>query len=232
MRYFFVNPNTPTDFLKRMSDFGVCIPLPLFASLPEPVSRHPDMLMAELDGTLFVHEGYAEGRALLENLGIPHLLSHTPVENKYPRDVALNCFTAGGILFCNPRTVSSDILAWAAAKKLSIASVKQGYTKCATAVAGGAVASADKTIIKAAEHAGIPALLLPPHHIDIEIYDTGFLGGASVLLDAHTLGFFGKIEVHPSYESLRAFFAERGVSLLSLSDAPLFDLGGAVVVKI
>ncbi len=231
MPYYLINEQTPADILTALSRFGVCIPLPACESLPVPVSRHPDMLIAHIADTYFVHREYEAGQEILSRLGVPFRISHAPLGKEYPKDVPLNCFSIGNFLFENSKTVSPDILAFADEKSMTLLPVKQGYTKCSAAVAGGAVVSADRGIIRAAQSAGLPALLIPPHPIGIEAYDTGFLGGASALLDEHTLAFFGKIEAHPSYEAIRAFFSTRDVEIISLSEKSLFDYGGAIIIE-
>ena len=110
--------------------------------------------------------------------------------------------------------------------------VSQGYAKCACACAKNAIATTDPGIAKAASAAGAEVLLLEPAVIGIERYNTGFIGGASVLLDENTLGFFGNIEAFGQYHALAEFFGSRGVRLVSLGDAPLFDYGGAVDIEV
>ncbi len=228
MRYFLINEHTPFEIREALEKHGICIPLPLFSALPEPVCFHPDMLIADLCGTLFVHREYTKGQEILSSLGVPFRISETAVGKMYPKDVALNCFCIGDLLFANKKAVSETVRTWAQTNGKTLLPVSQGYAKCATVIAGGAIASADKGIVNEAQNAGIPALLLPSCHIDIETYDTGFLGGCCGLLDANTIGFFGKIENYPAYDELNAFFSTRGVEMLSLSEKSLFDFGGMV----
>ncbi len=231
MKYFFINSGTPSEIRAALSRFGICVPLPPLPSLPEPIRRHPDMLMAKLDEVVFLHREYREAQDLLRSAGIPFRLSEKRLGASYPEDIALNCFCVGNALFAGRRGASPDVIAWAQESGKTVVPVRQGYAKCSTIVAGGAIASADKGIVRAATEVNVPALLLPPHPIGIEVYDTGFLGGACGLIHENLLGFFGKIEDHPSYRALADFFSRFGVTLLSLSDAPLFDLGGMISVE-
>jgi len=232
MRYFFINEALPHEIRTALSAYGECVPLPAFGALPHPVCRHPDMLMAEIHGMIFIHREYRKGQEILEDLGIPFFISETPVKSTYPLDVPLNCFSVGKYLVAKKNAVSKTVLSKAEESGKMLLPVPQGYAKCSAAVAGGAIATADKGIVKAAEKAGIPALLLPPHKIGIEIYDTGFIGGASVLLDENTLGFFGNIKEYPSYEVLQRFFSTVNVEIVGLSEKPLFDYGGAITHEI
>ena len=214
--------------IRNLSFFGECIPLPVFEKLPFPVCAHPDMLMAKIGNKLLIHEEYREGQALLSSLGIPFSVSHTPVSDKYPGDIRLNCFCFGDFFISNEKYVSEQALQIATESGFLPVSVPQGYAKCSCAVAGNGLATADRGIAKALRKTGADILLLNPYFIGIDVYDTGFIGGASVLLDEKTLGFFGNIEAFRQYEVLSDFFERQGVSLISLGDSPLFDYGGAV----
>ena len=232
MKYFFIHKNLPEEIKSHLSFFGECVPLPVFEKLPTPVCMHPDMLIAEVGGKLLIHGEYEEGQSLLRSLGIPFSVSHTPVSEKYPQDIRLNCFCVGNLFVSNEKYVSREALRMAEESGFRSVSVSQGYAKCSCAVAGEAVATADRGIAKALRKAGADVLLLHPCQIGIEIYDTGFIGGASVLLDEKTLGFFGNIERFAQYALLKDFFAARGVSLVSLGENPLFDYGGAITVTV
>ena len=232
MKYFLIHKNLPDPIKRNLSFFGECVPLPAFEKLPVPVCMHPDMLIAEVGGRLLIHEEYREGQSLLRALGIPFLLSYSAVSEKYPQDIRLNCFCVGNIFVSNEKYVSGDALQVAKKSGFRSVSVAQGYAKCSCAVAGNAVATADRGIAKVLRREGTEVLLLQPCPIGIEIYDTGFIGGASVLLDEKTLGFFGNIEAFAQYALLRDFFASHGVSLVSLGEDPIFDYGGAIAVSV
>ena len=154
MKYFFVHKDLPKEMQARLSFFGACIPLPAFDKLPFPVCSHPDMLISEIGGKLWIHAEYFEGQALLSSLGIPFMLSHTPVSSVYPEDVRLNCFHMGEIFVSNEKYVSAEALRFAKISGLRTVSVAQGYSKCSCAVAGNAVATADRGIAKALRKAG------------------------------------------------------------------------------
>lgn len=232
MKYFLIHKDLPEEIQNRLSFFGECVPLPPFEKLPVPVCSHPDMLIAKIGGKLLIHAEYRQGRELLSSLGIPFLLSYTPVSAKYPDDIRLNCFCLENRFVSNEKYVSREALQIAKSSGFRSVSVSQGYAKCSCAVAGNAVATADCGMEKVLRREGADVLLLQPFPIGIETYDTGFIGGASVLLNERTLGFFGNIEMHAQYALLRDFFADRGISLISLGCGPLFDYGGAIDVSV
>ena len=217
---------------EAISMYGEPIPLPAWYALSSPVCAHPDMLTAKIGRSLLIHEGYREGRELLDRLEIPYLLSRAPVGRDYPGDVRLNCLAAEEFFLSNEAHVSREALALAEAQGLRRIHVRQGYAKCSCACAKNAIATMDRGIARAALRAGLDTLILDPFPIGIESYDTGFIGGASMLLDENTLGFFGRIEELDGYSVLSRFFESLGVRLVSLAQTPLFDYGGAVDIEI
>ena len=232
MKYFLINEHLPTEIRRALSVYGEPIPLPSWHALPIPVCAHPDMLAAKIGRSLLVHADYLEGRAVLDRIGIPYLLSHAPVGKAYPEDIRVNCLAAEKFFLSNEKYISREALALAEEQGLQRIHVKQGYAKCSCACAGNAIATMDRGIAKTVNSVDADVLLLKPSVIGIETYDTGFIGGASVLLNEKTLGFFGKIENFEGYPALAAFFGERGIQLISLGQGPLFDYGGAVDIEI
>ena len=210
MKYFLINENLPAETRRALSAYGEPIPLPAWRALPFPVCAHPDMLTAKIGRSLLIHEEYREGRAVLERIGIPYLLSRAPVGERYPEDIRLNCLAAQTFFISNEKYISREALMLADREGLIRIHVKQGYAKCSCACAGNAIATMDSGIAKAVRRAGRSVLLLEPSRIGIEHYDTGFIGGASVLLDERTVGFFGEIEDFPGYSALAAFFWKQG----------------------
>ncbi|MBR6744829.1 MAG: hypothetical protein IKM00_06410 [Clostridia bacterium] len=232
MKYFLINENLPFPMRDAISEYGKTVPLPPWRALKPPVCAHPDMLIAKIGGSLLIHEAYREGRSLLDRLGIPYALSRAPVGENYPEDIRLNCLATEGAFLSNEKYVSREALALADEWGLRRVHVRQGYAKCACACVGNAIATMDRGIAGAALRAGLDTLLLESFPIGIEVYDTGFIGGASVLLDERTLGFFGQLEDWDGSAALTEFFESRGVRLVSLAQTPLFDYGGAVDIEI
>ena len=232
MVYFFVNEALPCEIRKTRARYGECVSLPPIEKLPHPVSGHPDMLMARIGEALFVHREYEAGQRILTDLGVPFLLSEKAVGNAYPDDIALNCFSASRCLFGKISAISDEVKSFAAREGLTLKNVAQGYAKCSSAVIASLLVTADRGICAAASDEGLETLLISPACIGIEVYDTGFIGGASMVLDEQTIGFFGSLASHPEGEAIRAFFEKNGIEVLELSDEALFDYGGAVrVVK-
>ena len=232
MVYFFVSEALPMSMRQTISRYGTPISLPPLEKLPHPVGGHPDMLMAKIGDVLFVHREYEAGQRILKALGVPFFFSEKTVGKAYPDDIALNCFSAGGCLFGKLSAVSDEVKAYAQREGLALKNVRQGYAKCSSAVIENVLVTADRGICAAASAEGLETLLISPWRIGIEVYDTGFIGGASMILDEQTIGFFGCLASHPEGEKVRAFFEKNGIQVVELSKGALFDYGGAVrVVK-
>ena len=68
-------------------------------------------------------------------------------------------------------------------------------------------------------------------NIELDGYDYGFIGGAGGRIDDNTVIFFGNIEKHPDYISIKEFCAKHSVTIKCLcKNMPLTDIGGIVKV--
>ena len=213
---------------EKLSSYGLeILRLPKNATLPEPISRHPDTLMAELpSGKLLVFRAYyEENRAILEHYARFFEFCNDTLGEHYPDDTKLNALKMENTLFCG-KAVSKTL----AERYEKIVTVKQGYARCAAAKIGRGIVTADPSLHKALVKEGIDTLLISSGHILLKPYDTGFIGGASLTLSESLTVFFGKIEDHPDYPAILAFAQKQNSEILSLSDEPLSDLGGGYLL--
>ncbi|MCD8117342.1 MAG: hypothetical protein LUE21_09570 [Oscillospiraceae bacterium] len=74
-------------------------------------------------------------------------------------------------------------------------------------------------------------LEITPGYIELSGYQYGFIGGASFRLDAHTIAFTGTLDRHPDKMRILSFLAKHSVKPVFLTDRPLFDVGGAVLLQ-
>ena len=204
-------------------------PLPPSPRLPAATADHGDMLLFPAGSRLFVPAYYyEENKALFDGINVtPAAEMHG---DKYPADVLMNAFILKGCLYGRIDTIAGVILSYAAEKGIRPVPVRQGYTKCSTALLPDAAVTADAGICHALRENDTEALLIPPGHIELPGYDYGFIGGASFYMDS-SLYFFGKIEAHPAYRQIKEFCARRGVTPVSLGNGPLCDYGGALVLR-
>lgn len=196
-----------------------------------PVKSHADMLLHDRgEGRLVIAAGCGN-RERLESYGFT--VEETPVGGEYPKDVALNCFRLGGILFGLSEAVAPELLNYYQSNRAEVAGVRQGYAKCATAIVdSGSIITADEGIARAAASRAIRVLRIRPGFIELPGFDAGFIGGCCGLLSNSLLVFCGNIGEHPDGERIREFCSNRGVKIHCLTEGPLLDIGGVLPLAV
>ena len=212
------------------------ISLPSDERLAAPVAHHADMLIFVLENVVFCNEKYFKENQSVFNLVSSYGYSVCPssfeVSKAYPKDVALNQAVIGNAIVGKRESCAKSVLEHAELYGYSYVSVKQGYAKCSTLILGDeAVISADDGIITAARELGSDALKITNRvdEINLDGYDYGFIGGASAVYGDKVF-FFGNLELHGQSAPIRKFCEKHGFRAVSLSDFPLCDLGGAVIL--
>ena len=223
---------------ERMSDkvraslsyYGEVISLPKWRGLPEPISSHPDMLFHPLpDGRILVgRDYYNENREFFSRFGDVFLFDEKTPSGEYPFDVRFDCLGVNDVLYGKEGFVSDAVMS----HYKSFVSVKQGYTRCSVAMLSEKCAvTSDRGIAAALRNNGIDVLLIRPGHIELKGYDNGFIGGAGALIESGIYGFFGDLNSHPDGEMISEFAARHKIKAVSLSDEPLSDNGGLLVIQ-
>ena len=113
---------------------------------------------------------------------------------------------------------------------LTLLNVNQSYPNCSILkIDEQSAVTSDRGLYKALCENGIDTLLIEEGHISLPPYEYGFIGGASGVYGDKVM-FFGNIDLHPDGEKIRKFIQEKGKRCISLSDAPLRDLGGMIFI--
>ena len=205
--------------------------------LPLPIRSHADTLIFALEDKIFVSRAYFEkNRALfdtLEKRGCSIIPCKCELGGEYPEDIAFNVATIGRYAFGRFDFVAQEIKRELVDRGYTLIDVKQGYAKCSTAIIGdNAIITADSGIAKNAAALGIDVLKVSAAEgaIELEGYGYGFIGGACALFE-NTLYSCGNVEIHPDFEAIRDFCEAHGVSLCSLTDDKLYDVGGILFIK-
>ena len=162
---------------------------------------------------------------LLTNKTCSVVRSH-PQGADYPMDAGLCICNTGRYSIFNSRTVDPAVLPYLSGTRID---VSQGYTNCSVCVVSdNAIITADDVIAYRASIAGMDVLQIAPGQITLEGYADGFIGGASFLLDEHTMAFTGDLDAHTDKYRILRFLDSRGVKPVFLTKHPIFDIGGAV----
>jgi len=234
-RLAFIDGRAPRDSLAALVRYEFYpIPMPPYSALGAPVSSHTDMLLHRAGNTLISHADYCEEheehwkliRELLRASGLTLKFISERAEKTYPRDAILNALEIGGTLFCKTDTVAPTILEHAKARELRTVHVNQGYPACTVLkLCDSAAVTADRGMARALTSRGIRVTLIEEGGVLLPPYPHGFIGGAGAVF-GDTLYFVGRIEEHPSYNIIREAAALEGITLTSLGDGPLTDVGG------
>ncbi len=197
-------------------------------NLAAPVAAHADMQLQDLgQGRVVAASGANELVASLKNYGFA--VDEQQVYAIYPNDIALNCFYINKFLFCKSESTSAYLLNYYQSNEVEIVSIKQGYAKCSTCIVDdNSIITADSTIAAAASARGIDVLKIASGHIQLQGYDSGFIGGCCGLIDKNILAFTGKLECHPDAEKIDAFCKKNQIEILELTNDALVDIGGII----
>ncbi len=192
--------------------------------IAESVCRHADMILTVFDGKLFCHKSYyEENKASIERIadfgGLEVVLSVGKRSNIYPNDIAFNVLIADKFLICKKDYVCPALLNY------NIINTNQGYAGCTALYAAGTVITADKATIKACRENNISYFEISGDDILLPGYDTGFIGGACGVCE-NTVYIYGDPSTSQSGRELAEFCKTKGLSLVSIYNGPVTDIGG------
>lgn len=182
----------------------------------EAVCHHPDMFMF-YDEKLFVEPSCGVSGVKCELLG-----------EKYPQTIKYNIAKVANSVICKYEDISDTVRAHIESAGYSVINVKQGYSKCSTAIVGHSIITSDKGIYEACR-SQIDSLLIQSGHIELPGLDHGFIGGTCVSFD-DTVFFNGDIEKHPDYARIKGFIEKQNMKIEYLKH-PLMDIGSFVIVE-
>ncbi|MEE0930035.1 MAG: hypothetical protein UIM53_03465 [Acutalibacteraceae bacterium] len=204
-----------------------------FASLPYYERFHTDLQCSYYKrGTLAVCQQNIPFFSLeVENTGLHIHHTNTRLKASYPHNVQFNHVVLGQKIICNKKYTNFDIKNYCHKNNIKIIDVKQGYTKCSTAVVSeNAIITADPSIYKACQINKIDVLLIESGHISLYGYDYGFIGGCCGKLSNDILAFTGVVSAHKNYFDIKNFLRNYGIYILELSNKPLLDVGSIIPI--
>ncbi|MEG0773156.1 DUF6873 family GME fold protein [Clostridium sp.] len=226
MKYAFVDYRITDEEKANLHDLGcsivTCPPSPLLYSA---ICGHPDMLMHFIaKNKVIVHKDMDINFInFIKNLNFQVCYTSNSLRNSYPFDILLNALNLENYFVHNINFTDKNLLCSISNKKLI--QVKQGYTKCSTAIVNDkALITSDKSIYKALDSEDIDILLLPPGDINLPGLDYGFIGGTCGLLDKK-LVFYGNLKNYKYEDLVLKFLDKHEVEPYYLSSGPLVDRG-------
>ena len=220
----------------RLCELGFeVVVLPPYERLGRGVDSHADLMLFPVDDKIFIYRELSE--RLPELMGKLRCRGYKIVEldavpsEKYPQDIATNCLKVGKYLFCKKKYTADRILDCANETGYTVVNTNQGYARCcACPVGDGGMLTADPSILKSARSVSLKTLPITEGYVRLEGFSHGFIGGACGILDG-TLYLAGDLNTHPDGERIESFCRDMGVSVLSLSQEPLTDVGSIFFFK-
>lgn len=205
----------------------VCPPSKL---LYEAICGHPDILLHIIDDeNIMVHRDMdIEFINLLKKLGFHISFSENNLNSQYPYDVILNAVNLSYLFMHNINHTDPNLLKMIDNKKFI--NVKQGYTKCSTAIVSEkAIMTSDKNIAKTLFKENIDVLLLPPGDISLPGLNYGFIGGCCGLIDDKLLAFYGDLSYYAYGKEVFDFLKKHNIEPLFLRKEKLIDRGSLFI---
>ncbi|GAA0718313.1 hypothetical protein GCM10008905_04930 [Clostridium malenominatum] len=207
-----------------------CPPNP---NIYKAICGHPDILMHIVDNeNIILHKDIENSFFnFFTSLNFKVSLCKDSLGSKYPLNIKLNAVNLKSYFIHNIKYTDEVLLEMTKHKKLI--NVKQGYTKCSTAIVNdNAIITSDIAIARTLEVENFDVLLLPPGDISLPGLDYGFIGGCSGLLDENRLAFFGDLNYYSHGKDVITFLHKHGVEPIYLRKGKLIDRGSLFTVSL
>lgn len=192
------------------------------------ICGHPDILMHIINRKkIIVHKNAPKDFIKsLKDLGINVILSKNSLDLKYPKDIILNAVNLPNYFVHYLKNTDEVLLNEIKKEKKKLINIKQGYTKCSTAIVNNnAIMTSDTSIAKALYNENVDVLLLPPGDIELPGLDYGFIGGTCGLIEDNVLAFYGDLENYIYGKEVLNFLKKHKVEPVFLRKGRLIDRG-------
>lgn len=201
---------------------------PEIECMPPSMRRHADLGICVVSKGCVVcaPEVYAFYKASLSAYGFEVVAGKKKLGGTYPHDCAYNACVVGKICLMNTK-ISDEVLANTLLKKgITPVHVNQGYAKCSVCVVGkDLILTDDEAIRRAAESVGIRVISAPRGFVRLDGFSYGFIGGATGMLDKHTLLING---IPPAEASFLRELCDEGIKVKYLKKTPVYDIGSII----
>lgn len=224
---------------KSLTKFGFDIlPLPGNPYVDPQLAFHSDLSVFSPGNQIIFLAKYLKNTEFedrIRDLGIKIQYISEKQQSIYPDDVQLNAKVLNkNIVFFNKKTISKDIFNFYKEKQYSqekqIIHVRQGYTACCTLCCRNSIITSDNGIYEAAQKNNISVLKISAGNIQLTGYDYGFIGGSAFEFE-NTVYFTGVLSRHPDQQKIEEFISSQHMEIQYLTEKPIFDIGGVVVIK-
>lgn len=199
--------------------------------LYDAICGHPDILLNKINkDTVLVHkqmDNYFIESLHKKNINV--VFSHDLLGSEYPRNIILNAINLENIFVHNIKYTDLTLMEMVKAKKHI--NVKQGYTKCSTAIVNQrAIITSDTGIASALSKENFDVLLVPAGDILLPGLNHGFIGGSCGLLSTGILAFYGDLNYYAYGMEVLNFLEKHNVTPVYLRKGKLIDRGSIIAL--
>lgn len=226
-----VSAQAPSAALAALEEKGIrLLRVSPSDSLLDICASHPDMRICHLgEDHIAVDPSAVKEQAFLEQAGLNVIRVRQQPKAPYPKDIALNCLFMGNCLFGKLENLCSEIKKYAADRKQTLVSVRQGYSKCAVCVLSERAAiTSDPGLFQALSANGVEVLKIRSGSIFLKGAgeDGGMIGGCCGLIAPGCLAVCGDLRTHPDFHAMADFLRRHQIRIQMLLPGKLIDVGG------
>lgn len=206
-----------------------CIDVIPSGRVSPPICHHTDVLYKKLDNTTIIASACQKPNfPLLEKLGY-RIIVNDNLRPGYKTESWLNYILNNKYFIFNPKTAEKPDKEFIKVQKEI--KVNQGYTGCSTVcVTEDAYITDDENIYKTLTDNNIDCLYIGKGDIELEGYDYGFIGGASVKLNEKEILFFGDIKNKEDKNKISEFLKKYCMQPIFIEGKKLKDIGSALIL--
>lgn len=219
----------PQEALLTLEGYGRLIRVSSEGITYPAISGHPDIFFCPTAAGL-VHAPNTPQSILnqIRNNGYRLIPGNREVGSSYPASAYYNAFVNNSY-FIHNSSISDSRLAATTHGLLRI-HVKQGYTRCNLAEAGGLYITGDQGVARTLRRKNLDVFTLQESQILLDGCTHGFFGGCTGIY-GRKIFVTGSLGYLPQGNELRQELEKRQVEIIELYKGPLWDAGSIIFVE-
>jgi len=233
-RIAIVDGRSEENLVRSLKSVGFSVlPTVKCTELYEAIAYHPDIVLYPVNrNTLVVAPNVFDYyKEALGNRTIKLIKGEKKLERNYPKNIAYNVARVGRYAIHNFKYTDEKLTYYLRKDGIEFINVKQGYSKCSTAVISDkGIITSDHSIAKVAERYGIDVLRIESGFISLPGLNYGFVGGATGLLSSKELMLSGSYDNHPNKNNINNFLSKYGVKPIFLTNKEIIDIGSIITL--
>ncbi|WP_050356192.1 DUF6873 family GME fold protein [Gottschalkia purinilytica] len=202
--------------------------------LYDSISYHPDIVIHPINyNTLMIAPNVFEYyEDIFSYKGFKLIKGEKKLLRNYPDNIAYNVARVSKYAIHNIRYTDEKLKFYLEKEGISFINVKQGYSKCSTAIINNnAIITSDVSIYKESKKYNIDVCLIKQGFIELPGLNYGFIGGATGMLSQYEVLFTGNYEEHESKKAIDNFLKKYRLKPIFLSEDKIIDVGSIITLK-